>query len=988
MVFTDQYNGYICGNPYGQSNCSGKNIQRTMDGGKTWVPMDIGHTSASGKPQNLFFLDYLTGWVTGGQYSNSYKTTDGGVTWSEQNTFSSIEDIYFVNSNLGFAAGDRLIQRSLNGGSSWTTVYSNNNYDLQRLQFINQDTGFVVGYSGAILRTTNGGTSWQNTVSNNTYYRDLAFFNTQIGVVISGSEIWRTMDGGDNWITINYDPQINGYLSRIQTVNNTTLYISTDKGLLKSYDQGATWNLETNLENKGLSLFYFLNEKDGYTTFANGSISMTTDAGKSWNNLMSGLGTDEINNLHFKDFQTGIIVDEDGGSFYTENTGISWKRSSFNNTIELNKVRWINGESAVIAGDSGLVLKTYDRGANWTQIDVDTFGFSSDLMVLDTSHIYIVADSSMLLTSDDGGENWVSKYVNYGSYLRSVCFLNKDTGFVGGSNGILKTMDGGVSWQNKSIGLSGTMVDIAFTNDTFGYAMGSFGKLHHTYNGGDSWVPIYPNSGSFYGDEMQVEDDSTLYFARLYTVYGSQDSGKTVFSYSTACAGNNGSFNTVHFPEKGFGYSGGGYTSPYLIKTHRDTILDIYLQDSIYCTGQSMMVGFHATGFVLETINKDTVQIELSDAFGNFGNPQVIGEVLLAERNWSASGILPCTLPNISGNNFRVRAKFLTTPPTYGPDNGFDIQINNSVTPQLGIAATGNYCIGEPLTFQANYSGMGIQPSFNWSLDGTQLNLSPLADVLLLDSLSGSHTLKLETTSYLQCSSNLADSINFTIQAQPNAFAGFDTDICEGDSVQIGINGNLNPIWTPSLGLSDPLISNPYAKPDSTTVYFLTVENNGCFNHDTVSITVENIDLTVNVLSNSLESSQLNANYQWLDCNNSYAKILSATAQQYAPNSNGIYAVEINTGSCVDTSACIPWLSTGLKNSTENSLSVFPNPCFDNLNIVSGGRIAKIEIYDLKGLLIKETANKVVPVGELSQGMYLIKVFINEGIKIGTFVKN
>ena len=80
----------------------------------------------------------------------------------------------------------------------------------------------------------------------------------------------------------------------------------------------------------------------------------------------------------------------------------------------------------------------------------------------------------------------------------------------------------------------------------------------------------------------------------------------------------------------------------------------------------------------------------------------------------------------------------------------------------------------------------------------------------------------------------------------PKAQAGYqDTvQICEGDSIQIGIAGQNGDSlgysykWTPSIGLSNDTIHNPWASPPYTITYYLQVSSKGCTS-ESDSITVE-----------------------------------------------------------------------------------------------------------------------------------------------------
>jgi gliding motility-associated-like protein len=78
------------------------------------------------------------------------------------------------------------------------------------------------------------------------------------------------------------------------------------------------------------------------------------------------------------------------------------------------------------------------------------------------------------------------------------------------------------------------------------------------------------------------------------------------------------------------------------------------------------------------------------------------------------------------------------------------------------------------------------------------------------------------------------------------AFAGNDIFTCNDNKVPLG--GNAKPgltyLWTPSAGLTNPNISNPFASPDTTTRYILSVTNSGggCLSTDTVIVSTVYID--------------------------------------------------------------------------------------------------------------------------------------------------
>jgi PKD repeat protein len=93
------------------------------------------------------------------------------------------------------------------------------------------------------------------------------------------------------------------------------------------------------------------------------------------------------------------------------------------------------------------------------------------------------------------------------------------------------------------------------------------------------------------------------------------------------------------------------------------------------------------------------------------------------------------------------------------------------------------------------------------------------------------------TVSNGNCSS--IASVTVTVNAV-SANAGQDISICSGASGQLNASGGTNYSWSPTTGLSNPNVQNPLAFPTSTTIYTVTVSNNGCTAADVVVVTVEN----------------------------------------------------------------------------------------------------------------------------------------------------
>lgn len=85
------------------------------------------------------------------------------------------------------------------------------------------------------------------------------------------------------------------------------------------------------------------------------------------------------------------------------------------------------------------------------------------------------------------------------------------------------------------------------------------------------------------------------------------------------------------------------------------------------------------------------------------------------------------------------------------------------------------------------------------------------------------------------------DSASVTVcwHPLPDANAGQDVTILLGDTTQLFATGGVSYSWFPTNGLTNPNISNPFASPQQTTTYTVTVTSlDGCTSTDTVIVNV------------------------------------------------------------------------------------------------------------------------------------------------------
>lgn len=163
---------------------------------------------------------------------------------------------------------------------------------------------------------------------------------------------------------------------------------------------------------------------------------------------------------------------------------------------------------------------------------------------------------------------------------------------------------------------------------------------------------------------------------------------------------------------------------------------------------------------------------------------------------------------------------------------------------------------------------------------------------------------------------------------QFTASAGNDVSICPGASTPLAASGSgaVSYSWTPTSGLSNPLIANPVATPTVTTSYIVAVTNgSGCVDMDTVVVSVIPLP-TPSIAPNGATTFCTGGNVKLTSVTAPFYKWSTAptdTLQSITVSTSGTYSVTIkNSIGCSATTSIgvtvnpLPTVDAGLNAST------------------------------------------------------------------------
>ncbi len=479
---------------------------------------------------NIHDIDFATdlkGYFVATQIGSSplkgimYQTVNGGQNWQPMAVNSinpgDMMAVQFINANIGYAVGENgILIKTVDGGNTWCLIYTGAVEYLVGIHVSTSATNEILVFdvSGNIFHSTNSGDTWHNGSPGNaaasinlSELNEVLFINNLEGFAVgeeSGhGNIYKTIDGGDNWFPLTDYRAKN--LRTTQIVNQTTAYVAGDNGtLLKSIDEGSNWNeMDLNILDH-IKNIYFENTGNGLLLTAAGQLLTSINGGNTWNT--DGISSNVSNLVYNTTTNTIYIVDFDGRIHYKSIVNSSWTTINKPPTGIYQGFQTISPkpltDEIVIGGNLGRVYKYNLNTQSWASISSPFINFNK--LYLDGNTAITLTSQGLKYCDNTSGSTWSwnDPTDNTGNEV-DFHFYNS-LGYALNSNGDVQlSTDNGKSWSplaNDPLSLGGTSPQSGIHYFNAGstihhiIAVGQEGDIHYTAdNGTTDWSGLSNN---------------------------------------------------------------------------------------------------------------------------------------------------------------------------------------------------------------------------------------------------------------------------------------------------------------------------------------------------------------------------------------------------------------------------------------------------------------------------------------------------------------
>ena len=284
-------------------------------------------------------------------------------------------------------------------------------------------------------------------------------------------------------------------------VNKSNIFISGGKGILRSTDNGSTWEDVTIAmkNNDGIRSIVLCRDK----MFAGtnyGDIYISTDNGISWTYRSSII---TINSLFVRPDSVSTLYACSGGWLYmTTDNAVTWTKIGQFSGSPINMV--ISNDEIFVATYNG-VRVTNNNGTSWQSGGIDDVDVHCIYTESNTAGRLFAGTDSGVFRSTDNGLHWMKMNTGLSDLYIYTLTKNGDKLLAGTDSGVFVSTNDGVTWEEE--GLQSDQVFTLFTSEQQTYAV-LYQGLYVSILNDTKWIPLLRRLPNTYVKTLCTEQNT------------------------------------------------------------------------------------------------------------------------------------------------------------------------------------------------------------------------------------------------------------------------------------------------------------------------------------------------------------------------------------------------------------------------------------------------------------------------------------------------
>jgi|GEM_PF-4417214 len=470
--------------------------------------------------QNIIFVLGVNG--------DFYRSYDGGKNWIDYKKYFEDDNIkmnkikFFDTKNGIILTDSNIILQSDNAGISWTkneniNKIKNVKNNLKDVIFLSKNEWLLINENGKMFKTFDNAQSFE-VFEINIFSKEIFISmdivtdekNENNFLILTKNNVYKTKD------FIKYDTLLTSYeyeFNNCDFKDNKVVVVGENGTIYLSENYGKDWTFLTNLSINQITdpFTKFVDEQTGYMFELYGKkILKTNDRGKNWN-LYLDFENLKIKNVNYFTSKNCLILFTNGTIKVSYDSCKTFNNLDFSLNKELKEFKTLNDNIAILYSND-YHYWTFDGGNSWRKDSIYYFKIISDLKTIYYKELFDFhfikpnlwerkvysgknyLDPNIYYFSQDSGKSWnYNKVTNYPNGTSKIFRIDNSLTYYANASNLLEYRNGVIStrfYPNAN-------EDMLFLDESNGYAIGN-NSIYRTTNRGITWFKEFsPFNGNY-----------------------------------------------------------------------------------------------------------------------------------------------------------------------------------------------------------------------------------------------------------------------------------------------------------------------------------------------------------------------------------------------------------------------------------------------------------------------------------------------------------